>query len=78
MKKQLIEYFVGSVLVMTAVSLIIIIQNHDDVTLPKLRIIAAIVLIGSVVLTLIRYLLLKKLLKKTIINTNNDESKKNV
>ena len=74
MRKKLIEYYVGSVVVMTAVVLIIDIQNHDNLTLRTLLIQAVIALVGSAALTLIRYLLLKKNLR-TIINKNNDESK---
>ena len=61
MKKQLIEYFVGCVIVMSIVILIISIRNHDDMNLRKLLALVAIVLVGSTVMTLIRYLLLKKL-----------------
>ena len=63
MKKQLIEYFVGSVIVMSAVVLIISIKNHDDVTLRTLLALVGIALVGSALMTLIRFLLLKKLLK---------------
>ena len=63
MKKQLTEYFVGSVIVMSAVVLIISIKNHDDVTLCTLLALAGIALVGSALMTRIRFLLLKKLLK---------------
>ena len=69
MKKQLIEEFFGSVVVMTAVLLIISIKDHDDLTLHTLLTLAGIVLVGSSALTLIRYLLLKKLQK----NNNKDK-----
>ena len=69
MKKQLIEYFVGSVIVMSAVVLIISIKNHDDMTLHTLLTLAGITLVGSSLMTLIRYLFLKKLLK------NNNKQK---
>lgn len=63
MKKQLIEYFAGSIIVMSAVVLIISIKNHDDVTLRTLLVLAGIALVGSALMTLIRYLLLWKLLR---------------
>ena len=63
MKKQLIQSFGGSVLVMSAVVLIISIKNHDNMNLRTFLILAGIVLVGSAAMTLIRYLLLKKLLK---------------
>ena len=63
MKKQLTEYFVGSVIVMSAVALIISIKNHNDVTLRTLLALAGITIVGSALMTLIRFLLLKKLLK---------------
>ena len=63
MRKQLTEYFVGSVIVMSAVVLIISIKNHDDVTLRTLLALVGIALVGSALMTLIRFLLLKKLLK---------------
>lgn len=63
MKKQLTEYFVGSVIVMSAVALIISIKNHNDVTLRTLLALAGIAIVGSALMTLIRFLLLKKLLK---------------
>lgn len=63
MKNQLTEYFVGSVIVMSAVVLIISIKNHDDVTLRTLLALVGIALVGSALMTLIRFLLLKKLLK---------------
>lgn len=63
MKKQLIEYFAGSIIVMSAVVLIISIKNHDDVTLRTLLVLAGIALVGSALMTLIRYLLLRKLLR---------------
>ena len=63
MKKQLSEYFIGSVIVMLAVVLIISIINHDDVTLRTLLVLAGIALVGSALMTLIRYLFLKRLLK---------------
>ena len=66
MKKQLIEYFVGSVIVMSAVILIISIRNHDDVTLRTLLTLVGIALVGSALMTLIRYLFLKH-----ILNNNN-------
>ena len=63
MRKQLTEYFVGSVIVMSALVLIISIKNHDDVTLRTLLALVGIALVGSALMTLIRFLLLKKLLK---------------
>ena len=63
MKKQLIKYFVGSVVVMSVVVLIISIKNHDDITLRTLLTLAGIALLGSTAMTLIRYLLLKKRLR---------------
>ena len=69
MRKKLIEYFVGSVVVMTAVVLIIDIQNRDNLTLRTLLIQAVIALVGSAALTLIRYFLLKKNLR------NNNKQK---
>ena len=69
MKKQLIEYFVGSVVVMSVVVLIISIKNHDDITLRTLLTLAGIALLGSAAMTLIRYLLLKK----RLINNNKYE-----
>lgn len=63
MKKQLIEYFVGCVIVMSAVILIISIKNHNEVTLRTLLTLIGIALVGSAFLTLIRYFLLKKLLR---------------
>ena len=63
MKKRLIEYFAGSIIVMSAVVLIISIKNHDDVTLRTLLALAGIAIVGSALMTLIRYLFLKKLLK---------------
>lgn len=48
---------------MLAVVLIISIMNHDDVTLRTLLVLAGIALVGSALMTLIRYLLLKRLLK---------------
>ena len=56
MKKQLIEYFVGSIAVMSVVVLIISIKNHDDMTLRTLLTIFGIALVGSALMTLIRYL----------------------
>ena len=56
MKKQLIEYFAGSIIVMSAVVLIISIKNHDDVTLRTLLTIFGIALVGSALMTLIRYI----------------------
>ena len=56
MKKQLIEYFVGSIIVMSVVVLIISIKNHDDMTLRTLLTIFGIALVGSVLMTLIRYI----------------------
>ena len=56
MKKRLIVYFVGSVIVMSVVVLIISIKNHDDMTLRTLLTIFGIALVGSALMTLIRYL----------------------
>lgn len=56
MNKHLIEYFVGSVIVMLVVVLIISIKNHDDMTLSTLLTLVGIALLGSALMTLIRYL----------------------
>ena len=60
MKKKLIESFIGSVVILTAVVAITYWLGHYDVTLRLVLLDILVVLFGAGLMTLIEYCLLKK------------------